>query len=106
MEETFQVSDVKGMVKKICLTIYSGETNIIRFSRGLFATILILTLLSSLIINVFLGPIQETGLTPTKDLHSLKPPLFLKGDTMSWNVVLVRITLFKCPSDIFEGDVD
>ncbi|EDQ99260.1 uncharacterized protein LACBIDRAFT_335177 [Laccaria bicolor S238N-H82] len=68
---------------------FSGETNMIRISRGLFATILILTLLSSLVINVFLGPIQETGLTPTKDLRSLELPLFLKGDTLTWNVVLV-----------------
>jgi hypothetical protein len=74
-----------------------------QLSRGLFATILILTLLFSLVINVFLGPIQETGLTPTKDLRSLNPPLFLKGDTIAWNVVLVCITLFKCFSDISEG---
>lgn len=63
-------------------------------------------LLFSLVINVFLGPIQETGLTPTKDLRSLDPHLFLKGDTIAWNVVLVCITLFKCLSDISEGDID
>ena len=67
---------------------------------------MVVTLLSSLIINVFLGPIQETGLTPIKELHSLKPPLFLQGETMSWDVVLVCITLLKFLSDIPEGDID
>jgi len=94
------------MVKKFSLTIYSGETNIIQLSRGLFATILILMLLFSLFVNVVLGPIQEIGHTPTKDLRSIKTPLVLKADTMSWNVVLVCITLFKCLSDISEGDID
>jgi len=59
-----------------------------------------------LVINGILGPIQETGLTPTKDLRSFNPPLFLIGDTVAWNVVLVWITLFKCLSDISEGDIN
>ena len=82
--------------EKISLTICSGETNIIQISRGLFATILILTLLFSLVINVFLGPIQEIGIMPTKDLRSLKPPLFLLIGEMAWNVFLVCIMSLRC----------
>ncbi|KIJ93337.1 hypothetical protein K443DRAFT_646228 [Laccaria amethystina LaAM-08-1] len=76
---------------------FSGETNIIRLSRGLFATILILTLLSSLVINAFLGPIQETGITPTKDLRSLEPPWILISETITLNVILA--CNFSCPYD-------
>ncbi|EDR05148.1 uncharacterized protein LACBIDRAFT_303536 [Laccaria bicolor S238N-H82] len=71
---------------------FSGETNTLLLSRGLFATILILTLLSSLVINVFLGPIQETRITPTKDFRSLELPWLLVGDTLAWNVILATPT--------------
>ncbi|EDQ98481.1 uncharacterized protein LACBIDRAFT_335922 [Laccaria bicolor S238N-H82] len=69
---------------------FSGETKIIQLSRGLLATTFILILLFSLVVNVFLDPIQETGITPTKDIRSLSSSLLPSAsDTCSWSVVLV-----------------
>ena len=68
----------------------SGETRVMRISRALIATGFILVVSFSSLTDIILGPIQETALTPTKDLRTLGIPESVEGEATVWNVVFVR----------------
>lgn len=65
-----------------------------RISRALIATGLILVVSFSSLTDIILGPIQETALTPTKDLRTLGIPDSVGGEATAWNVIFVRFRVF------------
>jgi hypothetical protein len=71
----------------------SGETNGMRYARGVLAAIIFFALTGTMALKIILLPARETGLATVKETRTLDLPHDFATDATVWNVVLVSTYL-------------
>jgi len=69
----------------------SGETNRMRYARGVLAVLIFFALTGTVAIKIILLPARETGLASVKETRTLDLPHDFTVDATVWNVVLVSV---------------
>ena len=79
------------MVSFVYLSVASGESNWVKYPRGVFAALIFVGVAYNVALRIILFPARETGLVTVKQTRSLNLTQDFASDTTVWNIVLVSI---------------